>query len=410
MHLTVTVNSPGEVSGWLLPLAAALKAIDPRGRLTAVVTPCAFAGGLERVVLRESPVVDEVIDLGPHLRSLLRHPAAARRAARSAPAIVLHLGGDRVYSLLLSRLLGAPAWAYGTSAARWRRFARLLVPDDRSRARLVARGVPDERIAVIGQFVVDSVPADLDAGGALRSIGLDPARDRVVSLLPGSRPYELDFMLPFFAGVIDDLAARAPAVRCVMPWSGFVPRADVDRALAGSGARWEDRDGGATFVTPSGARAPIVDARRYAVMQASSVAVSLPGTNTLQLAALGVPTIVVVPLNRAETIVVGGPLNWLSPRWGPTRALKRSVLFRLNARLKYVALPNIIADERIVPEMRAVLSPADVSQAVAALVEDANARSRMAARLVEIAGPRGAARKAAALLVAHGAPMCASTS
>ncbi|MEW5981247.1 MAG: hypothetical protein AB1806_02630 [Acidobacteriota bacterium] len=404
MHLTVTVNSPGEVSGWLLPLVDELKCADISGHVTAVLTPCAFAGGLERTVLERTTGIDEVTALGPHLRALVRDRWLSRRTAPPGRHIVLHLGGDRVYSLLIARLRGAPAWAYGTSSARWRSFAHLLVPDARTRSKLLARGVPADRISIVGQLVVDSVPAAGDSLGLDPTLGLDPAHDDIVSLLAGSRPYELDFMLPFYAAVVDELAERMPRVRCVLPWSGFVPRADIERALAGSGAAWRESAGTATLVTPAGVSVPVIEKDRYAAMRASRMAVSLPGTITLQLAALGVPTIVAVPLNRAETIVVEGPLNWLSPRWGPSRALKRALLFRLNDRLKYVALPNIIADEAIVPELRVEMTPHDLSEAIVRLLGDEDARARMSARLVEAAGPRGAARAAAALLIGPDAP------
>jgi lipid A disaccharide synthetase len=42
-------------------------------------------------------------------------------------------------------------------------------------------------------------------------------------------------------------------------------------------------------------------------MKASRMVVTLPGTNTLQLAAMGVPMLVLVPLNQIETIAVEGP-------------------------------------------------------------------------------------------------------
>ena len=47
-ELIVTVNAPGEVAGWLLPLAEHVKSADPGVRIRAVLTPCPFAGGRER--------------------------------------------------------------------------------------------------------------------------------------------------------------------------------------------------------------------------------------------------------------------------------------------------------------------------------------------------------------------------
>ncbi len=124
IELIVTVNAPGEVAGWLLPLVEHVKGADAGVRIRAVLTPCPFAGGREREILSAHPALDEVVDLGPFLRRLLRHRLhIGREGGQGRPgcdAVVLHLGGDRLYSLLIARLLHAPAWVYGTSR-QWSR-------------------------------------------------------------------------------------------------------------------------------------------------------------------------------------------------------------------------------------------------------------------------------------------------
>src|SRR5512146_2360513 len=107
-ELIVTVNAPGEVAGWLLPLAEQVKRRDPSVVIEAVLTPCPFAGGRERHILSSHPALDHVTELFPFVRTLI----AQRRRRRSA--LVLQLGGDRIYSLLIGRLLRAPVWVYGT--------------------------------------------------------------------------------------------------------------------------------------------------------------------------------------------------------------------------------------------------------------------------------------------------------
>jgi hypothetical protein len=402
-ELIVTVNAPGEVAGWLLPLAQHLKSSDPTVRIRAVLTPCPFAGGREREILSAHPALDEVVELRPFLFRLLRGRHRPRKT------LVLHLGGDRVYSLLIAKLLGAPAWVYGTSR-RWSRwYQRCLVPNARTVEKLTNAGVPPGRIATVGEMVVDSVPENLDGPGVLRALGIDPDRNEVVSLMAGSRPYEVDFMLPFYADLIDDLAARRPSVRCLLPFSEFVDPGLLDRAMSRAGIRTE-RDGDLLRVrTRGGAIAHIVGDERYAAMAASQVVVTLPGTNTLQLAVLGAPMLVVVPLNQVENAVVEGPVNWLSTRWRPTRALKRYLLLRVNERLRFIALPNILAGREVVPELRAVLQPADVARHVISWLDDRDGRLAMSRQLRELAAPRGAAARMAAELLHAGAP-CASGS
>jgi lipid-A-disaccharide synthase len=147
-----------------------------------------------------------------------------------------------------------------------------------------------------------------------------------------------------------------------------------------------------------------VRGERYEVMAGSRMVVTLPGTNTLQLAALGSPMLVLVPLNRVENAVVEGPINWLSTRWRVTRALKRRMLLRVNERLRFIALPNILAGEEIVPELRAMLQPSDVACELVRWLDDADRRRATSGRLRQLAGARGAAARLAAELTQSGIP------
>jgi len=404
IEFVVTVNAPGEVAGWLLPLAEQVKAKDSRATIRAVLTPCPFAGGRERAILSSHGALDEVADLGPFVRRLIRDRLAGRR--RTHRTIVLHLGGDRLYSLLLARLLGAPAWVYGTSRHWSRRYDRCLVPDARTTRKLLASGVSPARIAEVGEMVVDSVPAAIDQE-IVRTLGLDPDREEIVALMAGSRLYEVNFMLPFYAGLIDVLAARRPSVRCLLPFSEFVEPDVLAQAMARAGLTAEPAAHGLRVRTRNGATAHVVTDDRYGAMTASSMVVTLPGTNTLQLAAMGVPMLVVIPLNEIENVVVEGPINWLSTRWRATRALKRFLLLRLSAHLGRIALPNILSGRELVPELRAMLTPEDVATQLERWLDDAEGRRGMSRDLRAIAGPRGAAARLAAELLQGEDASCA---
>jgi lipid-A-disaccharide synthase len=306
--------------------------------------------------------------------------------------------------LLIARLLRAPAWVYGTSRQFARRYQRCLVPNRRAAEKLRRAGVAPDRIVSVGEMVVDSVPAHLDVVSALRRLGIDAERQEPVTLMAGSRPYEVEFMLPFYADLIDDLARRRPSVRCLLPFSEFVDRGLIADAMARAGLVAETGDRPDVVRTRRGSIAHVVRGERYEVMAGSRMVVTLPGTNTLQLAALGSPMLVLVPLNRVENAVVEGPINWLSTRWRVTRALKRRMLLRVNERLRFIALPNILAGEEIVPELRAMLQPSDVACELVRWLDDADRRRATSGRLRQLAGARGAAARLAAELTQSGIP------
>ena len=62
-ELLILSNSPGEVSGWMEPVA---RALDKRGAglsLTAVTLPCPYASGREGAHARTLPGVTDVLTL-----------------------------------------------------------------------------------------------------------------------------------------------------------------------------------------------------------------------------------------------------------------------------------------------------------------------------------------------------------
>jgi lipid-A-disaccharide synthase len=395
LHLVAIVNGPGEVAGWMLPLVERLKARSPESRVTAVITPCQFASGREREVVAASPAVDEALTLGGFFRRYWRARARAG-GPRDPRTVVVHFGGDPFYAAVAATVLGVPAWRYGTSSRGLMRTDRYLVPDERTRAKLVARGVDPARINVVGQLVVDSVP--LEAMNATRDTAPRVGREHVV-LLPGSRRFELVFMLPFYMRVLDELRARRSGATCTMPIAPFVSKSLFDAIALSAGYRIHTREDGRWLETPGGTECRVIEGSPYPAILAADLAVTLPGTNTLQLAALGVPYVVLLPLNRGENIPLEGVAGWLLPSVRPFGLFRRYLTWWMNRGIDYVALPNILTSEPVVPELRGVLEPGSVAGAVAGLLDDPARRATMAARLRQIAGQPGSADRAATALL-----------
>jgi hypothetical protein len=394
LDLYITTNSPGEIAGWLTPLSAALRDRATNCLTSVVVTPCPFASGSEYRVLGELGLAARVVSIWQALRAS-RDRGCAHAAGDSS--LVVFLGGDEAYALLLARRLGTEAWAY-TARPRWRRgFARVFVPDEDARARAVAGGFDPARIEAIGQLAVDSVRDAPTRQRARETLGLEGP---IMLLLPGSRPQNARYVMPLLADAADLIRAEHPEVRFVTALAEFLDDGDRTSLYARSALEPRVTEGRTELVTRS--NTCIRQATdRVAAMAASDVAITVPGTNNLQLSALGIPHLVVLPLQHGEWVPIGGPLGWISPRVPVLRPVKRWIVKGLNDRMRFVAFPNVLANAQIVPELRGALSARDVTRSALDLLHDGEGRQRTGARLREVAGPVGAASRLAVAIDRH---------
>lgn len=397
-RLIATVNGPGELSGWLLPVLERLKATAPHVRTAAVITPCQYAARSEREVAAAAPWVDDAYTVW----SFVRREWANRNVRTTRDrSLVVHFGGDPIYSRLVAAASGAVAWRYGTSAkgAGW--IERFMVPTDKAAAKVSREGIPPNRITVVGQLVVDSVGSSGGASGNDVPGGQGGGEESTrVLLLPGSRRFEVEPMVPFFVQIIDETCARRPGATFLMSRSSYVGRDEFTALAIRAGCRALSNGDGLELLTPGGHRCTVVDGGRWHEFAGSDgLALSLPGTNTLQLAACGTPTIVLLPLNWGERIPLEGLPGLLLPSRLPFGLAKRYLTRALNRRIKYTALPNILADAQVVPELRGVLRAGQVADEIASWLDDRARRAATSRRLREIAGPPGASTRLVAAIL-----------
>ncbi len=193
----------------------------------------------------------------------------------------------------------------------------------------------------IGHPVLESGADQGDAAGFRARHGI-PADATLVSILPGSRRSETSRLLPVFGGTLGRLAAVHPNLRAVVP--------TVETVADSVAVAVRDWPVPALVVQGAG--------ERYAAFAASRAALAASGTVTLELALAGVP------------MVVGYKLN-------PLTAFFARRLIKLDA----VSLPNILAGEKIVPELLLEDCRADLLAPALGLLLDGES-----ARAVQLAG------------------------
>jgi Lipid-A-disaccharide synthetase len=367
-ELLIVSSGPGEVSTWAVPMARAAAArAAARGQpltISLILPPCQFASGQEAAFARRQGLFARV--LGP--RDCLAIVAGLRRLALSGPGCVLHLGGDLWYSSTVARRAGVPAFAYvETTLIRKRahRFARVFVPTQDLAGRLSSIGVPPDRILTVGDLRVDA---------------LTQARPRVrgasagarVALFPGSRRWIVQGFLPFLLRVAALMRERRPDVGFSLVASPFLSR-DVQRAIHDGHRRDFER-----------LRIVIADGDDLGAAAGADLAITVPGTNTVQLAVLGVPMLVVLPLNRPERIRTEGLSEWIARVPGLGGAIKRMVAWQFLRKHPAVAWPNREAGRMIVPEMVGRLDPAAVADRALTMLHDRDALEATARDLRDV--------------------------
>ncbi len=167
-------------------------------------------------------------------------------------------------------------------------------------------GVP---VQFVGHPLVDLARAQEPKERFLQELGLDASRP-VVALLPGSRPNEVERLLPVVRDAVARIHARLPEAQFVI---ARAPALD-DRLF--SNTKW------------NGVQPIEVLARTDDVLAIADVAVTASGTATVQAALHGRPMVVIYRLSPV------------------TYRLGRRFLLVDN-----VAMVNLIAGRRIVPEL-----------------------------------------------------------
>ncbi len=380
--IVLTANGPGEVTGWLEPVARRLVALRDRGvlaaRIWAWVPPCNFASGRELAAVRGLGGFDGVFGPRDMWRFLLRgRPPHGFRPARRG--IVLFLGGDLFYAAAAARRLGYPAMAYTEGRARWLgSYERFFVPHPRAARRAVEMGAKASRVEVVGDLVVDAVRDRLRALKGREERRTAPSTFQV-GLFAGSRDYEVRWVLPLMLRAAPSISREMrDGVRFVVVRSPFVEEGLVQRIVAEE-------------LAPEDAPVEVASGGREAVMAACDLAISVPGTVTAELAVLGVPTITVLPLHRAELVPLEGLPGLLGGIPGIGPGLKRWAVLRAVRRAGPVALPSRRVGRRLGPELVGEVKAAELASEAVSLLRDRARREELSRALRDAMGPEGAA-------------------
>ncbi|MFM7361220.1 MAG: glycosyl transferase [Cyanobium sp.] len=400
--IVLVSNGPGELSTWVRPLARRLHRELPLRPLQAgaavglrlVLVPCPNATGQEDRVAAGWGLFERVLPARRFWWLLLR---PRRHGPWPRRGVVVFLGGDQFWTVLLSARLGYRHLTYAEWVARWPGWNdRIAVMGPQAAARLPERW--RARVVQVGDLMADlSESARADAP-------LPPGD--WVALLPGSKRAKLQVGMPFLLEAADRLAQLRPGCRFLLPVAPTTSVAELI-AMAGPanpiarfyGAGMPERQGG-ELVTAAGTRIRLLEEQpAHGPLSQCALALTTVGANTAELGALGVPMIVLVPTQHLQVMQAWDGWLGLVARLPLMRRLVGVALTAWRLRQRgFLAWPNISAGRAVVPERVGAVTPEQIAGEAAGWLEHPQRLAAMRDDLRSLRGRPGAVAALAGLV------------
>ncbi len=362
-NLIITANSPGEIIGFVYPLVYKAKEKFKGISVTLALLPCPFATGREKDVSISLTEIDAVLTT----KETLSYIVFGKGINLKGKVVMVHLGGEPLYSILLSKRLRAYLWGYKWIQRKWDKFYRGYFAIDEDNLRYMKqRGISPHKIHVVGDLMVDSVLLRSSKCSSSRKVSFP-----TISFMPGSRLREVKILLPLFAGVFEKIKKEYPSAEGIVPISPFIAKDLLtDKKLhphpqfGGVEVTWAKKN----ITTPSGVSLRFVE-NSIEAMTSSHFTVTIPGTSTAELGILGIPFLSVLPLNRLEDIPYVGIIG--STEYIPFigKRIKGALLRYFVPKEGPFALPNIKAGKLIAPELIGEVSVDKIAQKVLPLLK-----------------------------------------
>ncbi|PZD72268.1 Lipid-A-disaccharide synthase [Acaryochloris thomasi RCC1774] len=412
IDIVILTNGPGELMTWVRPVVKALRdrlgSDSAQVRLSIVLAPCVHASGGEVAIASTFPEIDRV--QGPeHFWPFLLRGKTAESWDWRSNGVVLFLGGDQFFSVMIGKRLGYRIVTYAEWSARW------LPWIDRCGVVSEQIKIPAQhqhKCRVVGDLIAEAQSIDTDQEKIHHALGF-PSESLLIGLLPGSKPAKLTLGVPFCVAIAEALQHQLPQTQFVIPVAPTLDLQDL--------AQYADPQRNAVLTDVEGKAAQLIESETslpyllssggtrialwtaspaYDLLSLCQLCVTTVGANTAELASLAVPMVVLLPTQKLEVMRAwDGVPGLLANLPGVGTAFAKLINgWILKRGLGLRAWPNIWADREIVPELVGHLHPSEVAQQIADLLLSPTALPQMRHDLQQVRGQTGAASKVATLV------------
>ncbi len=366
-------NGPGELATWVKPLAKELHKqlkLKPRVHnsstsLNLVLVPCPNATGNEIIAAKKWLQFEKIIN-AKNFWNLLLNPK--KFGSWPSNGLVIFLGGDQFWSVLLSARLGYLHMTYAEWIVRWPFWNNRIVAMSQKIVDKLPRRI-QSRCSVIGDLTADLIgTAKID----------DPLPSgKWIALLPGSKSAKLKIGIPFFLEVADKISKSMPSCQFLIPLapttninelkyfaSGKNPIAKQYKSGIKSITKAETKGGRGILITNNSTVILIQENHpAYSDLSQCDIALTTVGANTAELGSLNIPMIVVVPTQHILVMEAWDGFVGLIARLPIFKwCIGILISFIKLKKRGYMAWPNIYAKKMIVPERVGNINPTQIAE------------------------------------------------
>lgn len=397
-------NGPGELATWVKPLAKELhkqfelkpKSLSSSRSLNLVLVPCPNATGYENVVAKTWMQFEKIIK-AKNFWKLILNPN--KFGSWPSKGVVIFLGGDQFWSVLLSARLGYLHMTYAEWIVRWPCWNdRILAMSDKILYALPKR--LQERCSVIGDLTADlTETARID----------DPLPSgKWIALMPGSKSAKLKIGIPFFLDVADRISKLMPDCKFLIP---LAPTTNIDEIKYFSSnkntiareyksgiksiVKANNKEKRGILITKNSTVILIQEKHpAYDDLSQCDLAITTVGANTAELGSLNIPMIVVVPIQHISVMEAWDGLIGLIGRLPILKWFLGLLINYLKMRNRgFMAWPNISAKRMIVPERIGKVTPKQIAQEAIDWIKSPSRLTGQKEDLQALRGKKGATKK-----------------
>lgn len=406
--ILILSNGPGEVTTWVRPVVCSLREQLGNNRLvriSVVLSPCPNSTGKEAAIAKSYPGVDRV-QSAEHFLPFLLQGKTAENWHWHKNGVVIFLGGDQFFCVVVGKRLGYRTVVYAEWEARWQRWVDKFAV------------MKPELVAKIPQHYVNKFTVVGDLMADVTSVSIDNQKTELIGLLPGSKSAKLLQGVPLILAIAQHIHQFRPQTRFVIPvaptldCSTLARFADPQHNPLIKQLGWgqaqliipDDVNERPFLETPNGLCVELWQSfPAHDLLSQCSLCLTTVGANTAELGALAVPMLVLLPTQQLDAMRAWDGLPGLLARMpgvgqGFARLINLIMIQQVVNKKHLFAWPNIWAKQEIVPELLGKLDPKEVAQMALNYLEHPEKLEEMRAKLRSVRGQPGAAKKLAQLV------------
>tara|TARA_Y100001968_G_scaffold247541_1_gene232009 strand:- start:4316 stop:5575 length:1260 start_codon:yes stop_codon:yes gene_type:complete len=406
--VVIISNGPGELTTWVKPVLNELKKLihlkknNLNVSLRLALVPCPNATGREFQVAQNWHEFDLITTAAEFWQLLLKPSKLAHWPKRG---IVVFLGGDQFWSILLAKRLGYKSITYAEWVARWPRWNQFTAAMNQE---------VKENLSIKNQrncIVIGDLMADIKNNS---NSSINFSEDKWIAILPGSKKAKLSIGIPYFLEMADFIAKENSNVKLLIPIAPTTNLEDylyfqsdqnpITKYYSSRIKNIKKLDNSVfDYIIETNKKTKIhilSNYPNYEILSQCILAVTTVGANTAELASINLPMIVVLPTQhlgymKAWDGIIGilAKISFINKL---IIILLKNWYFRNK---KYFAWPNIKAKKFIVPERIGDFLPKEIAKEVVILIDNQKALEDQKNNLSKQRGQKGASKKLAELIL-----------